>query len=90
MGVVVRRYIDFLILLIPTHLASLLFVHFSKCFSFFYLLVETGQHLGAGLTQADKTCIQLNFYLEILKGGHLGFKAPLVPPPPVNATLRIV
>ena len=38
------------------------------------LLVETGQLPGAGLTQADKTCIQLNFYLEILKGGHLGFK----------------
>ena len=31
--------------------------------------VETGQCPGAGLTQADKTCIQLNFYLEILKGG---------------------
>ena len=39
-----------------------------------YLLVETGQLPGAGLTQADKTCIQLNFYLEILKRGHLGFK----------------
>ena len=42
MGVVVRRYIDFLILLIPIPLvsvlfaaASLLFVHFVKCFSFF-------------------------------------------------------
>ena len=37
LGVVVRRYIDFLILLIPTPLvaASLLFVHFVKCFSFF-------------------------------------------------------
>ena len=45
--VVVRRYIDFLILLIPTPLvsvlfcssipkvASLLFVHFLKCFLFF-------------------------------------------------------
>ena len=39
MGVVVRRYIDFLILLIPTPLvsvlfaaASLLFVHLKKCF----------------------------------------------------------
>ena len=37
------------------------------------LLVETGQLPGAGLTLADKTCIQLNFYLEILKGGHMGF-----------------
>ena len=43
MGVVVRRYIDFLILLIPTPLvsvpfaaASLLFVHFLKCFSFLF------------------------------------------------------
>ena len=42
-GVVVRRYIDFLILLIPTSLvsvlfcrASLLFVHKKKCFSFFF------------------------------------------------------
>ena len=41
LGVVVRRYIDFLILPIPTPLvsvlfaaASLLFVHFVKCFSF--------------------------------------------------------
>ena len=39
LGVVVRRYIDFLILLIPTTLvsvlfaaASLLFVHLKKCF----------------------------------------------------------
>ena len=43
MGVIVRRYIDFLILLIPTPLvsglfaASLLFVHFKKKNSFFYL-----------------------------------------------------
>ena len=43
MGVVVRRYIDFLILLIPTPLvsvffaaASLLCVHFLKCFSFLF------------------------------------------------------
>ena len=41
LGVVVRRYIDFLILLIPTHLvfftaASLLFVHLKKCFLFFF------------------------------------------------------
>ena len=42
LGVVVRRYIDFLLLLIPTPLvsvlfaaASLLYVHFVKCFSFF-------------------------------------------------------
>ena len=43
LGVVVRRYIDFLILLIPTPLvsvlftaASLLFVHLKKCFSFLF------------------------------------------------------
>ena len=43
MGVVVRRYIDFLILLIPTPLVSVLFCSsiptfcsFLKCFSFFY------------------------------------------------------
>ena len=43
LGVVLRRYIDFLILLIPTPLVSVLFlqqhpyffVHFLKCFSFF-------------------------------------------------------
>ena len=41
LGVVVRRYIDFLILLIPTPVvsvlaaASLLFVHLKKCFSLY-------------------------------------------------------
>ena len=54
LGVVVRRYIDFLILLIPTPLvsrcsfftaASLLFVHFFKCFSFFiYIYSMLHQH----------------------------------------------
>ena len=45
LGVVVRRYIDFLILLIPTPLVSVLFCSsiptffiFKKCFSFFYIL----------------------------------------------------
>ena len=44
LGVVVRRYIDFLILLIPTPPVSVLFlqqhpyffVHFLKCFSFLF------------------------------------------------------
>ena len=43
MGVVVRRYIDFLMLFIPTPLvsvlfsaASILFVHLKKCFSFLF------------------------------------------------------
>ena len=47
LGVVLRRYIDFLILLIPTPLVSVLFlqqhpyffVHFLKCFSFFIYIV---------------------------------------------------
>ena len=45
-GVVVRRYIDFLILLIPTPLvsvlfaaASLLFVHLKKCFLFLFYCI---------------------------------------------------
>ena len=62
-----------------------------QCFSL-SLLVETGQLPGAGLTQADKTCIQLNFYLEILKGGHLGFKGgqkPPLPPPKCNPALYV-
>ena len=50
LGVVVRRYIDFLILLIPTPLvyncsfftaASLLFCSFFKCFSPQYIFVIT-------------------------------------------------
>ena len=52
LGVVVRRYIDFLILLIPTPLVSvlfyssiLLFVHFLKCFFFFiYIYREDFAH----------------------------------------------
>ena len=44
LGVVLRRYIDFLILIIPTPLVSVLFlqqhpyffVHFFKCFSFLF------------------------------------------------------
>ena len=45
LGVVVRRYIDFLILLIPTPLvsvlfcSSILFVHFLKCFIHFLILL---------------------------------------------------
>ena len=57
MGVVVRRYIDFLILLIPIPLvsvlfaaASLLFVHFVKCFFFIYSL-STLNWLQSGLAQ---------------------------------------
>ena len=49
-GVVVRRYIDFLILLIPIYIlllyllffaaASLLFVHLKKCFSFLFQYIH--------------------------------------------------
>ena len=55
-----------------------------------YLLVEIGQCPGTGLNQADKICIQLNFYLEILKGGtwvSKGGESPW-PPPPLNATMK--
>ena len=50
LGVVLRRYIDFLILLIPTPLVSVLFlqqypnffVQFFKCFSFLYIYILVG------------------------------------------------
>ena len=67
LGVVVRRYIDFLILLIPTPLvsvlfaaASLLFVHFVKCFSFLiqYFLVITFYVLNTFFTQYKLTHIR--------------------------------
>ena len=56
LGVVVRRYIDFLILLIPTPLLSVLiyssiptFCSFLKCFSFFlnlnYTYIESGNDI---------------------------------------------
>ena len=50
LGVAVRWYIDFLILLIPTPLVSVLFYSsiptfcsIFKCFSFFYNVVPTAQ-----------------------------------------------
>ena len=66
-GVVVRRYIDFLILLIPTPLvsvlsaASLLFVHFVKCFSFLfqYFFVITFYVLNNFFAQYKHTYGQL-------------------------------
>ena len=42
------------------------------------LLVETGQRPVTGLTQADKTCIEINFYLEILKGEIQPFKNSMI------------
>ena len=66
LGVVVRRYIDFLILLIPTPLffftaSSLLFVHKKKCFSFLfqYFFVITFYVLNTFFTQYKHTCQQL-------------------------------
>ena len=65
LGVVVRRYLDFLILHIPTPLvsvlfaaASLLFVHFVKCFSFFiqYFFVITFYVFNKFFTQYKHTC----------------------------------
>ena len=38
LGVVVRRYIDFLILLIPTPLVSVLFLCFSFLFQYFFVI----------------------------------------------------
>ena len=64
MGVVVRRHIDFLILLIPTPLVSVLFyssiptfVHFLKCFSFLfqYFFGVTFYVLNNFLTQYKHT-----------------------------------
>ena len=70
LGVVVRRYIDFLILLIPTPLvyicsffaaASLLFVHLKKCFSFLfqYFFVITFYVLNNFFAQYKHTYWQL-------------------------------
>ena len=68
LGVVVRRYIDFLILLIPTPIvyvlfysASLLFVHFFKCFSFLfqYFFVITFYVLNNFFAQSKHTYRQL-------------------------------
>ena len=68
MGVIVRRYIDFLILLIPTPLVSvlfysrfLLFVHLKKCFLFLfqYFFVITFYVLNIFLAQYKHTYRQL-------------------------------
>ena len=67
LGVVVRRYIDFLILLIPTPLVSVLFQQhryfcsFFKCFSFLfqYFFVITFYVLNNFFTQYKNTYGQL-------------------------------
>ena len=69
LGVVLRRYIDFLILLIPTPLVSVLFLqqhpyffpHFFKCFSFFiYILV-----LGIGRDfNIDNWLLNIDQYID--------------------------
>ena len=61
MGVVVRRYIDFLILLIPTPLVSVLFIcSFFKCFSFLfqYFFVITFYVLNTFFTQYKRLHIR--------------------------------
>ena len=58
LGVVLRRYIDFLILLIPTPLVSVLFcssiptffVHLKKCFSFLFQYFLKNYILGIKMT----------------------------------------
>ena len=76
LGVVVRRYIDFLILPIPTPLvsvlfaaASLLFVHFVKCFSFLiqYFFVITFYVLNFFFTQYKHTYGEL----RVSHGSHM-------------------
>ena len=63
LGMVVRRYIDFLILLIPTPLVSVLFCipTFCSCFSFFfqYFFVITFYVLNNFFTQYKHTYRQL-------------------------------
>ena len=65
-----KEYIDFLILLIPTPLvsvlftaASLLFVHFLKCFSFFtlYYILSYSNRLHEILAMCANCCLEL-FY----------------------------
>ena len=82
LGVVVRRYIDFLILLIPTPLvsvifaaASLLFVHFVKCFSFFfqYFFVITFYVLNNFLTQYKHIRATTDVPRQLYEGGTFCF-----------------
>ena len=63
LGVVVRRYIDFIILLIPTPLVSVLFYssihiffHFCKCFRSFISMHELIHHVTQGEEKKWKLC----------------------------------
>ena len=79
LGVVVRRYIDFLILLIPTPLVSvlfyssfLLFVHFFKCFSFLLSRDEPDspltQHItNAGISRARHTITHFKHHQRVVR-----------------------
>ena len=78
LGVVLRRYIDFLILLIPTPLVSVLFyssiptfVHFLICFLFFfqYFLVITFYVLNIFFAQYKYTYGQL--HVRVSHGSHM-------------------
>ena len=67
LGVVLRRYIDFLILLIPTPLVSVLFCSsipsflfiFFKCFSFlFIIIIREVSEVGFNMIIKSPTVIQ--------------------------------
>ena len=67
MGVVVRRYVDFLILLIPTPLVSVLlyssiptFCSFLKCFSFFIIIL---------MARTEIACSVVSQGLQAVLGG---------------------
>ena len=69
MGVVVRRYIDFLILLIPTPLVSVLFcssiptfVHFFKCFSFLLYIYISGHKSCCKCSKYFYVTVYLNIH----------------------------
>ena len=70
LGVVERRYIDFFILLILTPLvsvlyaaASLLFVHFIKCFLFFNIFNESAHSVYSTHTPCNTFIILLSKFL---------------------------
>ena len=71
MGVVLKRYIDFLILLIPTLVSfifCLIFVHLKKCFLFFILYVLCKHtHIQAYHELYTNTNVSLIKYMKSTK-----------------------
>ena len=61
MGVVVRRYIDFLILLIPTPLVSVIFYSSIPTFLFIFLIIYHVHDLGEGSWSIKNSTVQTNF-----------------------------